>query len=314
MMNNEYDKRMDKVIQYIEDNLHNKITLDSLAEMSHFSKFHFSRIFASIMGTTPIAYLTEARLNQARRYLADSDKSILEISNSCGFESAANFNVAFKKHFNQTPSEARKELQNKSNNSKSLSNNHKEINAFPRYDKSSKSNNFLRRIWEMNITIIELADVEVAYVRHTGSYFETYKAWGQLGIWAGNNALFPPEQQYIGISLDDPGIVDEQACRYDACVTIPQHFKKDNDQGVQFKTLPGGLYGRYQFYDTVDKLGIAYQSLFGHWLPNSEYDADDRYSLEFCMNNPQDDPERKAKVDLYVPLRKRSNDEDNGAL
>lgn len=46
----------------------------------------------------------------------------------------------------------------------------------------------------MNVTMKELPAFEVAYVRHVGSYLETYKAWAKLGEWAGQNGLFPPEQ------------------------------------------------------------------------------------------------------------------------
>lgn len=76
-------------------------------------------------------------------------------------------------------------------------------------------------------------------------------------------------------------------------------------EGIQFITLAGGLYGLYSFYDTIDKLGFAYQSIFSKWLPYSEYDPDERECLEFCMNNPIEDPEGKAKVDLYIPIRAR---------
>lgn len=157
----------------------------------------------------------------------------------------------------------------------------------------------------MNVTIKELPSFEVAYVRHVGSYLETYKAWGKLGEWAGKNGLFPPEQTFIGISLDDPSVTEEIACRYDACVTIPVEFNKEAHSDVGFARLPGGLYGMYHFYDTVDKFAITYQSIFGQWLPNSEYEPDDRYCLEYCMNNPSEDPEGKAKIDLYVPIKKR---------
>lgn len=306
MSKNIYLERIDKVIAYIQNNFHNKISLDEMAEVSHFSKFHFSRVFTSVIGTTPLVYLTSVRLNQSISYLGDSNKSILEISNLCGFESVSNFNVAFKKHFNQTPSEVRKLSKNISNFSKYLGNKQKEINNYNPYHEVSSDNSFLRRIWQMNISIKELNDLEVAFVRHVGSYLEASKAWEQLGSWAGNNAIFPPEQTYIGISLDDPSTTDEFNCRYDACVTIPKGFKKDNIQEVQFKILPGGLYGKYDFFDTVDRLGIAYQSIFGQWLPNSEYDPDERYCLEFCMNNPFEDPEGKAKVDLYIPLKVRT--------
>ncbi|WP_233281156.1 GyrI-like domain-containing protein [Paenibacillus algicola] len=42
-----------------------------------------------------------------------------------------------------------------------------------------------------------------------------------------------------------------------------------------------------------------------HVLLNSEYDADDRPCLEFCINDPAKDKEGKCKVDLYIPIKKR---------
>lgn len=97
MHKNNYIDRIENVINYINSNLQNKITLDSMAEISHFSKYHFARIFYSIVGISPSAYLTRQRLKKSIVYLTENDKSILEISSLCGFESISNFNVAFKK-------------------------------------------------------------------------------------------------------------------------------------------------------------------------------------------------------------------------
>ncbi|WP_242615106.1 AraC family transcriptional regulator [Paenibacillus solani] len=305
MMNkNNYVDRINKVLNFIENNLGNKISLDVMAETAHFSKYHFSRVFTAMVGITPVAYLTKVRLDKSIHYLADSNRTILEISNLCGFESASSFNSAFKKQFNTTPSEYRKALNKDSNISLFLGN--KQIDELnpPRYDESVK-NNFLRRIWQMNVSIKELPEYEVAYVRHVGSYLDTQKAWQQLLAWTNQHQLYPPNQQFIGISLDDTSITEEYECRYDACVTIPHSFVKEHDSEIQFRILPGGLYGMFHFYDTVDKLGIFYQSIFGQWFPNSEYEPDERECLEFCMNNPFEDPEGKAKVDLYVPIRAR---------
>lgn len=306
MSKNNYTDRIDKVINYIENNLSEKITLDSMAEISHFSKYHFSRVFTSLVGVTPIAYLTKERLKKSISLLVNSNTSILEISTLCGFESISNFNVVFKKQFNKSPSKVRKDVGNNSNILTILSNKQRDSGNPPRYDESV-NNNFLRRIWQMNISIKVLPDYEVAFVRHIGSYLDTSKAWESIGAWAWKNGFLPPEQYFIGISLDDPNSTEENECRYDACVTIPQSFKIENHSGVQFRILPGGLYGLYSFYDTIDKLAIAYQSIFGQWLPNSEYDPDERHCLEFCMNNPLEDQERKAKVDLYIPIKPRTS-------
>lgn len=314
-----YSDQLQKVTQYIEEHLSRKISLQELAEVANFSKYHFSRVFTSIIGMTPYSYITNRRLEQSLHYLMNTDKSILEISILCGFESASNFNAAFKKHYKHTPSEIRKSsnvsgsltsvsgsLSSRSNISLPNSNSQQEINSSSRYIEGG-NNHFLRRIWDMNITIKELPDFEVAYVRHVGSYLDTYLAWNKLGEWAAKHNLFPPNHQFIGISLDDPSVTAEFACRYDACVTIHSSFEKNSDEAeIMYKTLPGGLYALYQFYDTVDRFAIAYQVVFGQWLPNSDYIPEDKPSLEFSMNNPAQDPEGKAKIDLYVPIRKRA--------
>ena len=156
----------------------------------------------------------------------------------------------------------------------------------------------------MEIEIKELPEYEVAFIRRIGSYFEPQDHWSKLINWAVHNDLFPPQQSFIGISLDNPDLVESQKCRHDACVTIPEDFEIEEHKEMQFRKLAGGLYALYPFYDTPEKLAFAYQYMFGDWLPKSMYQADDdRYNLEFNMNNPVEDPEGKCKVNLYIPIK-----------
>lgn len=304
MYHNDYIDRINRVIHFIEENSSRPLKLEELASLSNFSKYHFTRIFTSIVGITPIAFVKQKRLQRSVYLLIHTDKTITEISNLCGFESVSTFNALLKKHFDKRPSDVRKDSKVFSNFSLQVSKKQEDRSNPLKYDKSNKSH-FVRRIWSMNILIRELPEYEVAFIRHVGGYWDTSHVWSKIGVWAEKNELRPPDQYFIGISLDDPNMVDEYACRYDACVTLPKGFHKEEQSDVQFKKLPGGLYALYHFYDTPDKLGITYQSLFGQWLPSSEYDADDRPCLEFCMNNPLYDPEGKAKVDLYIPIKKR---------
>lgn len=155
----------------------------------------------------------------------------------------------------------------------------------------------------MNILIKELLETEVAFIRRMGSYFEPQDHWGNLKSWAVDNELYSPQQSFIGISLDNPELIESHKCRHDACVTLPEGFEKEKHIDMQFKTLKSGQYALYPFYDTPEKLQHAYEFMYGEWLPNSGFEADcDRDSLEFNMNNPAEDPEGKCKVDLYVPI------------
>lgn len=303
-MNSEYKDRMDRVIQYIRQNSHQKLNLDMLADVSGFSKYHFTRIFTSLEGVSPIAFVIRERLQKSVYLLGENNRTILEISNDCGFESVSAFNALFKKHYGKTPSEVRNHIRKHSNYPLHFSKKQEELSPLDDYNGNGR-NHLLRRAWGKMITIKELPDYEVAYVRHVGSYLHTHVAWGKLGRWASEQGITPTDHYYIGVSLDDGNFVEEWACRYDACVTLPRGFEKFQHQGqVEFKTLSGGMYAVYPFYDTIDQFVLAYENVFGLWLPNSEYDADDRPSLEFCMNDPAKDEQGKCKIDLCIPIKK----------
>ncbi|WP_256761805.1 GyrI-like domain-containing protein [Cohnella sp. WQ 127256] len=304
-MNNDYKDRIDRVIKYIEENRNQRLNLDILAAVSNFSKYHFTRIFTSIVGVTPVAFVNQERLQKAVHLLVETNTPILEISNQCGFESASSFNALFKKHYNKTPSDVRNSVRKNSNFSLHLSNMQEELSPLQDYNRN-RENQLLKRAWENMITIKQLPEHEVAYVRHVGSYLDTHVAWDKLGRWASQQGLTPNKHHFIGISLDDGNLVDEFACRYDACVTLPSGFERHEHKiHVDFKTLSGGMYALYPYYDTIDRFVLAYQNVFNLWLPNSEYDADDSPCLEFCMNDPAKDKEGKCKVDLYIPIKKR---------
>ncbi|UTE73847.1 GyrI-like domain-containing protein [Rossellomorea marisflavi] len=158
----------------------------------------------------------------------------------------------------------------------------------------------------MKVGVTELPAYEVAFIRRVGSYFEPQEHWGRLMLWSSKNGLTPPSQKFIGISLDDPQVVEGKECRHDACVTIPEGFNKENHKEIQFKRLDSGCYGLYPFYDKVENLNNVYRYIFEQWLPSNKYEVDERRNyLEFNLNNPAEDPEGKCRVDLYVPLKSR---------
>jgi len=108
---------------------------------------------------------------------------------------------------------------------------------------------------------------------------------------------------FIGISHDDPATTGEDECRHDACVVLPEGFAETDEDGVQYADIPAGKYGQYLFYDTIDKLAIAFRALYGEWLPQSGYEPDDRPVLEINLNNPADDPEGKGKCLVCIPIK-----------
>jgi AraC family transcriptional regulator len=77
----EYISRINKTFDYIESNLDKPMTLEELASVANFSKFHFSRIFQSMVGETPFQFILRVRIEKAANLImANKNESITEIA------------------------------------------------------------------------------------------------------------------------------------------------------------------------------------------------------------------------------------------
>ena len=81
----EYISKINKTFDYIESNLDKPMTLEELASVANFSKFHFNRIFQLIVGETPFQFLLRVRLEKAATLIiTNKNESISEIAYNCG--------------------------------------------------------------------------------------------------------------------------------------------------------------------------------------------------------------------------------------
>jgi AraC family transcriptional regulator len=84
------------------------LSLGELAAASGFSRAHFLRMFRAATGKTPHRYLQDVRLDHARRQLQSNAESIAEIAVACGFSSHSHLTRLFQERFGITPSLLRK--------------------------------------------------------------------------------------------------------------------------------------------------------------------------------------------------------------
>ncbi|PZU14359.1 MAG: AraC family transcriptional regulator, partial [Chryseobacterium sp.] len=84
------------------------VTVEKLADISAMSSRNFARIFVKELRITPIKYIEKLRIEAACRYLTDTQFSMDEVANACGFKNSINMNRIFLKTFNVTPSHYRK--------------------------------------------------------------------------------------------------------------------------------------------------------------------------------------------------------------
>lgn len=99
---------LDTAIQFMYENLSEKLTLEDIANAAMYSQYHFSRLFKQYKGISPYEYLITIRIRRAKEMLYTTDDSIEYISAACGFENSSYFIRQFKKREHLTPYQFRK--------------------------------------------------------------------------------------------------------------------------------------------------------------------------------------------------------------
>lgn len=98
---------IETVIEYIENNLNNKLDLEKISEAVHYSKYHLHRLFTDAVGITIHDYVVRRQLTEAAKLLVFSNKPIIEVAFLCGYESQQAFSLAFKSMYKISPAQYR---------------------------------------------------------------------------------------------------------------------------------------------------------------------------------------------------------------
>ncbi|MBT9776780.1 helix-turn-helix domain-containing protein [Clostridium sp. MCC353] len=106
-MENQTVANIETAISYIEEHLDRKLDLDEVAEGVHFSKYYLHRMFTSTVGMTIHDYSVRRRLTEAAKLLVFSERPVIEIALTCGYESQQSFTAAFKSMYKFPPAKYR---------------------------------------------------------------------------------------------------------------------------------------------------------------------------------------------------------------
>lgn len=324
----EYAARVNRVIDHVERNLHQPLSLAALADVAHMSRFHFHRIFAAMVGETLHQFVQRLRVERAATQLRVRPRaSITEIAIDCGFSSSATFARAFKEAFGMsatqwrangcTPCEPDGPLDGQSNrpsNSKirnTLGNARKDLRIADCYidPRTSTPTWRIEMTDERNTltTTIEVLDLpahHVVYLRHVGPYGQTAlvpRLLAELRQWAVPRGLLTADTRTLLVPHDDPNVTDGGKLRLSVCLTVPPGTQGEGEVGTM--TIPGGKFAVGRFEIPPVRIGEAWSVVMGGWLPGSGYQPDDRFCYEEALSDPRQHPEGKIRIDICVPVR-----------
>jgi AraC-like DNA-binding protein len=94
--------RIGFAVDYIKKNLHQKLSIDSIAKLTYVSKSNFFKMFKDELGTSPNEFILQERINRAKELLA-SQNSIKETAYQTGFSDTNYFTRVFKQLVGVTP-------------------------------------------------------------------------------------------------------------------------------------------------------------------------------------------------------------------
>ncbi|MBB3175753.1 GyrI-like domain-containing protein [Variovorax sp. Sphag1AA] len=308
-----YVTRINRVIDHIDGHLADPLDLASLAQVAHFSSWHFHRVFQSMTGETLADRVRRRRLEVAAgRLLFLPPEPVLVIAMDVGFGSAPVFTRTFRAHFGVTPTEwrrgafqdwaAARRVQLSKIHQADSKRYQAVIEAF-RDDELSWPKGRVSGDESMKVEIKTLAPVRVAYMRHVGPYGSSGIAqlWQRFAAWCGEHGLMEPRRVMYGISHDNADVTPPEKCRYDACIEVGDEFSPQGEVGVQ--TLRGGRFACARFAGTSADIHGAWVQLCD-WLPDSGHQADDAppvevYGKDFAM----DEKTGAFNCELCMPIR-----------
>lgn len=305
-LNSEYIFRINRTIDYIESNIENPMTLEELATVANFSKFHFSRLFQSIVGETPFQFILRVRLEKAATFiLNNNNESISEIAYKCGFSDISIFSRNFKNYFHVSASQYRANKSNNSNLSQQDSNRHQCDEKSTPYFCPELQTIKWRTNMKLNkgVEVKELPKMTVAYIRHIGPYqgndklFESI--WNKLFSWAGPRGLIGGKDfKSLVVYHNDPNVTIDDKLRMSVCITVPPETKVEGEVGKM--NIEAAKYVIARFELSAQDFQEAWNWVYGQWLPTSGYQPDDKPCFEMYPEEPKDG---KFIVNICVPVK-----------
>lgn len=254
--------RLHRALVYLESHLASRIEVAEVARVACYTARHFQRVFQDFIGESVSAYLRRLRLRRAAVLLTYWEWPVLEVAQSCGFDSASGFARAFAEHHGCSPSEYRERHA-----------------AAHRFTPGARP----RPPGEAPIPIrfARFPTLRVAFMRHVGSPLDAARTWLRLLAWAWPRGLINGRTRPLGLHRDDESVpLAEQ--RYDAALVVGADFEPCEAVGVC--KLPGGLVMLHDFRGTIEELHRRWQVFADEWLPQSGYEL-----------------RGDAGIDLYAP-------------
>ncbi|MGV7961179.1 AraC family transcriptional regulator [Photorhabdus tasmaniensis] len=283
---NGYEKRFNKIFDYIEHHLDDLLTLEQLSEVANFSRYHFHRQFSNYCGMPVGRYIQLMRLKRASYRLAfNHQEKIIDIALDAGFQNPESFSRAFKQAFGQTPSQFRKHP------------------AWVDWHRRIPEQKHIRTQM-MNVEIVDFPETRIAILTHHGQPELVNNTAAKFIAWRKTTGLSPVSRsRTYGIAPHDPATTKAEEFRFDICGTVMEPIQEGNPFGVVNGIIPGGRCAVVRHHGSHESLSESARYLYCVWLPASGEDLRDFPLYFHYFNFTHDVAVHELLTDIYLPLK-----------
>lgn len=296
-INADYRNRLDRVFQFIDENLESNLSLSVVSKEAFFSPYHFHRIFKLLVRETLNEYINRRRIEKSVLDIIHKELSIAEISHAYGFSDNSSYTRAFKKYYGISPTEFKGQNPNKFSKIKQLKSkigqDYPDIGVYVCIIKELKN-------WIMmntNIEVKQLPEKKYVYITCIGPH-ELPSAFQKLIGWAIPNGLMTKEVKLMTVYQDSLKVTEEEKARFRACFQVEHQVESE----YEYASIPSGKYVVARFEILMDDFEKAWTGLYA-WMDENAHERADGESFEIYHNNFNEHPEKKAIVDFHIPVK-----------
>lgn len=283
-----YLARMGRVLDHIDAHLDGDLSIDSLAAVAAFSRFHFHRQFALSFGISVHRYVQLARLKRAAFALAYRQDPVLDVALDSGFGGPEAFARLFRQRIGQSPSAFR------------AGPDWAPLTAALAPLDQARSQHMTPTFTDADVTILDFPATPIALLAHRGDPMAIGDTIRRFIDWRRAHGLPPAKSATFNLFHNDPDGVPAEEYRLDIACAAPR--VAPNEAGVIAGLIPAGRCARLRVTGPGDDLRAPARFLYADWLPRSGEELRDFPMFVQRVTFFPDVPASEAVTDVFLPL------------
>jgi AraC family transcriptional regulator len=280
-------EQLNQSLEYLEENMDQRIEIEEAAKRTCTSKFHYQRMFHMVTGVTVAEYIRKRRLTLAAQELQQGQKKVLEVALRYGYQTPESFSKAFVKLHGVTPSEAKRPGVR--------------LQAVPKmsFQIQIKGEVTMKyRMEEKEAFTVMGVERRISTVDGR-NYVEIPQFWNE--IWDVPQGALMTEAVgklgFLGICAD----LDEEQSEFTYMIAI--EGDETRDQGLTIREIPAQTWAVFESTGPLPKsIQGVWDRIFSEWFPSTGFEHANAPELEIYPLGETGSEDYSCEI--WIPIKK----------